>query len=79
MFRVPIDSSGLKRKLDVQWMRGILGWWLDESDGHVVLTPHGTVTGRTMRRLAGNLQVQPDMMKSSRVEFKIQLCLKPNF
>ena len=28
----------------------------------VVLTPHGTVTGRSVRRLAGNLRVQPDLV-----------------
>ena len=43
-------------------MRGIWVGRLDESDGHVVLTPHGTVTGRTVRRLAGNLRVQPDLV-----------------
>ena len=32
------------------------------SDGHVVLTPHGTVTGRSVRRLAGNFRVQPDLV-----------------
>ena len=35
---------------------------LDESDGHVVLTPHGTVTERPVRRLARNLRVQPDLV-----------------
>ena len=28
----------------------------------MVLTPHGTVTGRSVRRLAGNLRVQPDLV-----------------
>ena len=36
-------------------MNGIWVGRLKESDGHVVLTPHGTVTGRSVRRLAGNL------------------------
>ena len=53
MIRVPMD---LRKKLDVQWMKGIEVGRLDESDGHVVLTPHGTVTGRSIRRLAGNLE-----------------------
>ena len=59
MIRVPIDFAGLRRKLDVQWMTGIWVGRVDESDGHVVLTPHGTVTGRSVRRLAGNLRGQP--------------------
>ena len=62
MIRVPVDPPGLRRKLDVQWMKGIWVGRLDESDGHVVLTPHGTVTGRSVRRLAGNLRVQPDLV-----------------
>ena len=33
---------------------------LDES-GHVVLYPYGKVTERSVRRLAGNLRVQPDL------------------
>ena len=63
MLRVPFDPLGLRRKLDVQWMKGIWVGRLDESDGHVVLTPHGTVTGRSVRRLAGNLRVQPDLVR----------------
>ena len=43
---------------------------LDESDGHVVLTPHGTVTGRSVRRLAGNLRVQPDLV--GKVKSRVQ-------
>ena len=60
MIRVPIDPPGLRTKLNVQWIKGIWVGRLDESDGHVVLTPHGTVTGRSVRRLAGNLRVHPD-------------------
>ena len=62
MIRVPVYPPGLLKKLDVQWMKGIWVGRLDESDGHVVLTPHGTVTGRSVRRLAGNLRVQPDLV-----------------
>ena len=43
---------------------------LDESDGHVVLTPHGTVTGRSVQRLAGNLRVQPDLVE--KVKSRVQ-------
>ena len=62
MIRVPIDPPGLRRKLDVQCMSGIWVGRLGESDGHVVLTPHGIVTGRSVRRLAGNLRFQPDLV-----------------
>ena len=62
MIRVPIDPPVLRKILDVQWMQRIWIGRLDESDGHVVLTPHGTVTGRTVRRLAGNLRVQHDLV-----------------
>ena len=70
MIRVPIDPPGRRRKLDVQWMRGIWVGRLDESDGHGVLTPHGRLTGRSVRRLAGNLRVQPDLVEElkSRVQ-----------
>ena len=37
MIRVPIDPTGLRRKFDVQSMKGIWVGRLDESDGHVVL------------------------------------------
>ena len=70
MKRVPIGPPGLRRKLDVQWMKGIWVGRLDESDGHVVLTPHGTVTGRSVRRLAGNLRVQPDLV--GKVKSRVQ-------
>ena len=46
----------------MQWMKGIWVGQLDESDRPVVLTPHGTVTRRSVRRLAGNLRVQPDRL-----------------
>ena len=50
MTGVPIDLTGLRRKLDVQRMKGIWVGRLDESDGHVVPTQHGTVTGRSVRK-----------------------------
>ena len=55
MIRVPIDPPGLRRKLDVPWVKRIWVGGLDEGDGHVVLTPHETVTVRSVRKLAGNL------------------------
>ena len=40
---------------------------LDENDGHVVPTPHGTVSGRSVRRLVGSLRVHVGGMKTFRV------------
>ena len=54
----------------MQWMKGIWVGRLDESDGHVVLTPHGTVTGRSVRRLAGNFRVQPDL--AGKIKSRVQ-------
>ena len=54
----------------MQWMKGIWVGRLDESDGHVLLTPHGTVTGRSVRRMAGNLRVQPDLV--GKVKSRVQ-------
>ena len=53
---------------------------LDESDGHVATTPHGTVTGRTVRRIDGHLRVQPDLVEKlkSRVQDSA-LSAGPNF
>ena len=64
MIRVPVDPPGLRRKLDVQWMEGIWVGRLDESDGHVVLN------GRSVRRLAGNLRVQPDLVGKIKSRFQ---------
>ena len=36
----------------------------------MVLTPHGTVTGRSVRRLAGNPRVQPDLV--GKVKSRVQ-------
>ena len=46
----------------MQWTKGIWVGRLDEGDGHVVLTPRGTVTGRSVPRQAGSLRVQPDLV-----------------
>ena len=54
----------------MQWMKVIWVGRLDESDGHVVLTPHGTVTGRTVRRLGGHLRVQPDLVGKLQSRFQ---------
>ena len=70
MIRVPIDPPGLRRKLDLQWMKRICVGRLVESGGHVVLSPHGTVTRRSVRRLAGNLRVQPDLVR--KVKSRVQ-------
>ena len=60
--RVPVYPPGVRRKLDVQWMKRTWVGRLNDGDGHVVLTPHGTVTGQSVRRLTGNLRVQPDLV-----------------
>ena len=62
VIRVPINPPGPRRKFDVQWTKRMWVGRRDESDGRVVLTPHGTVTGRSVRRPAGNLRVQPDLV-----------------
>ena len=54
----------------MQWMKGIWDGRLEESDGHVVLTPHGIVAGRSVRRLAGNLRVQPDL--AGKIKSRVQ-------
>ena len=63
MTRVPIDPTGLRRKLDVQRTKGIWVGRLDESDGHVVPTPHGTVSSKI---LTGNFRVQQIFWKDQK-------------
>ena len=72
MIRVPTDPLGLRKKLDVHWMTRIWVGRVDESVGLEVLTPHETVTGRTVRS-------SPIWWESPRVVFEIQRCLRPNF
>ena len=64
MVRVPIDPPGMRRKLDSQWLKGVWVGRTDESDAHIVLTPHGTVTGRSVRRLPSELRFQRDLLES---------------
>ena len=62
MIRMPVDPPGLWRKLYVQWMNRISVGRLDESDGHVVLTPHGTVTWTNrVKTCCKKPRVQPDL------------------
>ena len=51
MLRVPIDPPGLRKKLDLQWLKGVWVGRMDENDAHIVLTLNGTVTGKSVRRL----------------------------
>ena len=44
MIRVPIDPPGLKRKLDVQWVKKNLGWQARRERWSCGAHPHGTVT-----------------------------------
>lgn len=68
MIRVPIDPPGLKRKLDTQWMKGVWVGRMDDNDAHIVITPYGTVTGRTVRRLPAGQRHQPDLVRAVRAE-----------
>ena len=62
--------EGLWRKLDVQWLKRIWVGKLHESDGQVVLTPHGWLE---------TSEFSPIKWENTRVESMIQPCLKPNF
>ena len=68
MIRMPIDPPGLRRKLDTQWMKGAWVRRMDGNDAHIVITPYGTVTGRTMRRLPAGQRHQPDLVRAMRAE-----------
>ena len=58
LVRVPIDPPGMRKKLDVQWVKGIWVGKMDESDGHIVLILAGISTGRSVRRLPPEQRVQ---------------------
>ena len=64
MIRVPIDPPGLRKKLDTQWLKGTWVGRTDETDAHIVLTPHGVITGRSVRRLPSGLRFQADLVRS---------------
>jgi hypothetical protein len=68
MIRVPIDPPGLRRKLDTQWLKGTWVGRTDESDAHIVLTSHGVVTGRSVRRLPPEQRYQADLVRSLRAK-----------
>lgn len=68
MVRVPIDPPGLRRKLDTQWMKGVWVGRMDDNDAHIVITPYGTVTGRTVRCLPAGQRRQPDLVRAVRAE-----------
>ena len=66
MVRVPIDPPGLRKKLDGQWVKGVWVGRMDENDGNIVLTPEGTVCGKSVRRLSQELRFQPNIIKMIR-------------
>ena len=51
MARIPIDPSGLRKKLNVQWVKGVRVGRMERSDAHIVLLKEGIVTCKTVRRL----------------------------
>ena len=64
MVRIPIDpESNLRKKLDGQWVKGVWVGRMDENDGSIVLNPHGTVCGKSLRKLSQELRFQPDIVK----------------
>ncbi len=68
MIRVPIDPPGLRKKMDAQWLKSCWVGRADESDSHMVLHEEGMAVGKSVRRLAPELRVQPKMMKKFRAK-----------
>jgi hypothetical protein len=62
MVRVPVDPPGLRKKLDTQWIKGVWVGRMDENDGNIILTEHGTVVGKSVRRLAVELRYQKSVI-----------------
>ena len=62
MVRIPIDPPGLRKKLDGQWVTDIWVGRMDENDGNIVLTPQGTVVGKSVGRLSQELKFQPNIV-----------------
>ena len=50
--RVPIDPPDLRKKLDGQWVKCVWVGRMDENNGNIILTPQGTVVGKSVRRLS---------------------------
>ena len=78
MIRVPIDPPGLRRKLDVQWMKGIWVGRLDESDGHVVLTHMEQSPDDRCEDWQETCEYSRILWERSRVVSRIQRCLRPS-
>ena len=68
MIKVPVDPPGLRRKQDTQWVNGAWVGRTDEIDAHIILTSHGVVTGRSVRRLPPEQRYQADLVESLRAE-----------
>ena len=71
---MPIGPPGLRKKLDVQWAKGIWVGKMDESDGHIVLTPAGIITGRSVRRLPPEQRAQREMIRDLRAQVSDPRC-----
>ena len=52
MILVPRDPPGLRKKLDTQWFKGCWVGRQEKNDAHIVLTPHGIIVGKAIRRLS---------------------------
>ena len=68
MMRVPIDPTGLRKKLDTQWVKCAWVGRSERNDAHIGLTQCGIVIGSTVRRLPKELQFQPEFLKELRGE-----------
>ena len=75
MIRVPIGPLGLRRKLDVQWMKGTWGerW---SCGAHPAWNSHLDEQCEDELETSEFSQI---WWESSSVLVKIQLCLRPNF
>ncbi len=53
MVRASIDPPGLREKNDQQRFKGVWVGRVDENDGSIVVTPHGTVTAQVREEAYG--------------------------
>ena len=61
MIKVTFDPPCLRRKLDSQWLKGAWVGRTELSDSNIVVTPHGYLTGKTVRRLSPEARAQSDI------------------
>jgi len=77
MVRVPIDPPGLRKKLDTQWIKGVWVGRMDENDGNIILTEHGAVVGKSVRRLAVELRYQKSVIDGLKCKISHQVLSQP--